>query len=81
MPRFYLHVHDTLDAIDDEGIDLPHLNDACAEAISGLRCVIAGQVRDGRLVAHTHVSITDEAGERLAVVNLSDAVEISMRLE
>lgn len=78
MPRFYLHVHDTHDAIDEEGMELPHLDDACAEAINGLRGVIAGQVRDGRLATHTHVSITDAAGQRLRVVTFIDAVAVSV---
>jgi hypothetical protein len=76
MPRYYLHLHDTIDAIDQEGIVLPSLEAAYAEAITGLRDVIAGQVRDGRLATHSCVEIVSQSGENLGTVTFMDAIEI-----
>jgi hypothetical protein len=81
VPRFYLHVHDTRDAIDEEGSDLPHLDAAYFEAIAGLRYIVAEQVRDGRLPTYTHITITDQCGNRLGLVTFNDAIEVSSRAE
>jgi len=75
MPRFYLHVHDTLDAIDEEGVDLADLN-AITEATVGLRDILAHQVRNGHLPTHMRVRITNRDGERFGVVTFMDAIDV-----
>lgn len=76
MPRYYLHVHDTLHAIDEEGVDLPNLRAAYAKAISGLRDIVSHEVRSGVLSTYSQVSITDERGKWLGVVTFMDAIEV-----
>jgi hypothetical protein len=76
MPRFYFHVHESHDAIDKEGIDLPDLHSGYAEGMAGLRGIISEQVRNGLLLTCTSVKITDNQGECLAFITFMDAMEM-----
>lgn len=79
MPVYFFNVHDAVEALDEEGADLATIDEACIEAIKGLRCILAQHVRDGRLLTHCHISIVDEKGERLRVITFLDAVDIVVR--
>jgi hypothetical protein len=81
MPRFYLHVHDSAYAIDEEGYDLPDLRAAFVEAAKGLRDIISHQVRNGRLLPQSHVRITNQRGEHLGLVTFMDAIDVLPHVE
>lgn len=76
MPRYYIHLHDEISTIDEEGSDLLNLDAACSEAIEGLRAITAQRILEGRLSTHCHMSITDDQGECLRIVTFTDAVRV-----
>ncbi|WP_373322281.1 DUF6894 family protein [Methylobacterium thuringiense] len=49
MSRYFLHIREGAEPIEDaDGIELPDLNAARAEALEGARCILADRVRNGR---------------------------------
>jgi len=75
MPRFYFHLRDDLDVPDDEGVDLPDLEAARAEAVRCARITFGEDAKhDGRVVLHHRIDIEDEQGAVLDTVHLRDAV-------
>jgi hypothetical protein len=71
MPRYFFHVHDSVDILDDEGTDLPGPNEARVEAV-----VVAGaMLRDlgGRFwnSSEWRIWVVDEAGETVCALRFS----------
>lgn len=77
MPTFYLNIrnHD-LDARDLNGLDLPDLEAARAEAIKGIRGHLGHEAMAGKLDLRGEVTITDPAGTVLDTIRFEDAVTI-----
>ena len=77
MPRFYFHLYDNLDVLDDEGIELPDLEAARSHAVRCARVTFAETAKDeGRVVLHHRIDITDEEGAVLEAVRFGDAVRV-----
>lgn len=77
MPLFFLHVYNRTDCSrDDEGLDLPDLDAALAQAVDGIRSILRDEVAHGAIDFEGHVEITDEMGKVLALVPFRDAVEL-----
>jgi hypothetical protein len=76
MPTFRFHVHNDIDASDDEGLELPNLADAHLKAIDFARDLAAHAVRQGRLDLRHRIDIEDEAGNVLLKVTFAEAVEL-----
>ena len=75
MPRFYFHLYDNLDVLDDEGIELPDLEAARAHAVRCARVTFAETAKDeGRVVLHHRIDIADEERAVLETVPFGDAV-------
>jgi hypothetical protein len=77
MPTFFLHVHDDLDAPDEEGHSLADLSAAIALAKEGARGIAAEQVKKGSLNLSHHIDVANEAGETIAIVTFGDAIAVT----
>lgn len=64
-------------ARDGERLELPDLEAACREAISGARSIMAEELTKGRLRLGCHIEIHDGAGLLLATVPFWDAVSVT----
>lgn len=77
MPRYFFHLHNDVDARDEEGVDLPDLRAARTEATRQARDMIGEIVKEeGRLTLHHRIDIEDKAGAVLSTVWFSDAVTV-----
>ena len=77
VPRFYFHLYDNLDVLDDEGIELPDLEAARAHAVRCARVTFAETAKDeGRVVLHHRIDIADEERAVLETVRFGDAVRV-----
>jgi hypothetical protein len=76
VPRFFFHVIDDAVSQDDEGLDLPDLEAARAEALAGIREMICGQVNQGYLILHHRVDIEEENGGTVLSLTFGDALTI-----
>ena len=71
VPRYFFHVHDSVDIIDHEGTDLPGPDEARAEGI-----VAAGEMLrdlDGRFWndPEWRMWVTDEAGQMVCALKFT----------
>jgi hypothetical protein len=71
VPRYFFHVHDSVDIIDQEGTEFPGLQEARGEAV-----VTAGEMlRDvgGRFwnSGEWRIWVTDEAGQTVCALKFS----------
>ncbi len=77
MPRFHLNIFSDVEARDYEGIDRPDLDRVIAEAVAGVRDLIASGIREGRPVYRSYrIEITDEVGNLLHTVYFRDALDL-----
>lgn len=76
MPRYFLHLLDGIDAVDDEGADHPDLSAARHAAIAGARDLMREQLREGYLDLDGCIQITSATGEEVLRVSFFDAFEI-----
>ena len=77
MPRFYFDLHNDIDALDEEGRELPDLQHAIAHALGEARVMIQASVYEtGRIDLRHHIDVRDEDGKVLHVVHFEDAVTI-----
>ena len=76
MPRFFFHLHNDEDTLDEEGRELPDVAAAQAEALFDARHMAAESVRSGHLNLSHFVQVADESGKGLFRVTFGDAVAI-----
>lgn len=77
MPRFYFHVcNGSGFTEDDEGSELADLSEARANAIRGLRDIMATELKRGELNLGSFIEIEDEAHELVMTVPFADAVDV-----
>ena len=76
MPRYYRHIRYGDRLIDDpEGIELPGLDAARAEAIEGIRDLLAEAIQDGNDdLLDDAIVLTDEAGRELMTIPFIEAL-------
>ena len=75
--RFYLHLLDDLDVPDSEGIELPDLVAARANAVQQARGLIGEIVKtEARIVLSNRIDIEDADGNVLETVHFRDVVTI-----
>jgi hypothetical protein len=74
VPRFFFHVHDSLDAPDEEGREFASAEEACATAIAEARCLVAAEALTGRIGLNHHIVVVDESGAIVSDVRFKDAV-------
>ena len=77
MPRFYFHLHNSVDVADEEGVELPDLEAARAHAVKLVRYEFGEAAKaEGRIVLSHRIDIEDESGAVLATVRFAEAVLI-----
>ena len=77
MPRFHLNVFSDVEARDYEGIERPDLDRVIDEAMTGVRDLVASNIRDGRTIYRSHrIEITDKAGNLLHEVYFDDVIDL-----
>jgi hypothetical protein len=77
MPIFHLHIR-TADALirDTEGVTLPDLAAAEAEAVRGARSMMSAEVLGGRLDLNQSIEVHDGEGRHLCTVPFRRALAI-----
>jgi hypothetical protein len=65
MPRYFFHLHNDIDALDEEGVELVDLDAARARARHSVH-----------LVLDHHIDIADESGAILETVRFGDVVTV-----
>lgn len=77
MRRFHLNVFSDVEAQDYEGIERPDLDRVIAEAVIGVRDLVATGIREGRPIHRSHrIEITDEVGTVLHMVYFGDVLDL-----
>jgi hypothetical protein len=76
MPRYFFHVYDDQETIDQDGLELPNVEVAEWEALRGARSLASEQVLMGRLRLTDRIDVTNETGTVIATVTFRDAVII-----
>jgi hypothetical protein len=76
MPRFYFHIYDDADVLDEEGLELPDVAAALYEATRSARALASTDVLEGRLRLHHRIDVADESGRVLDTVRFGDAVTV-----
>jgi len=76
MPRYYRHIRQGDQLIQDpEGIELPDLDAARADALQGIRDIIAEGIRRGREDwLYDAIVLADEAGQGLMTIPFIEAL-------
>ncbi len=79
MSRFFPHIRNSIGlAVDEEGQEFPDLAAAEAEALNGIRSVLAEELRGGVLDLRGQVEISDETGKLVRVVRFREALELHL---
>jgi hypothetical protein len=77
MPRYYFHIHNDVEAIDEEGVELLDLKAAQMIALHHARFTAAQSIKDtGRIALDHRIDIADEQGDILDTIYFRDAVAI-----
>jgi hypothetical protein len=76
MPRYFFSLFDVIQAVDQEGLELPDLKAAEATGLASARAVAAEHVGRGRLTLSHRIEIADANGVVLKTIRFNDAVEV-----
>ena len=82
MPRYFFDLHNDVDALDEEGVELRDANAAITHALYEARTMIQASVAEtGRIDLRHHIDVRDDAGEILHVLHFEDAVTVQRGTE
>jgi len=77
MPRFYFHVHNSVEIRDPEGVELPSLTDARSEAVRAARALMADDITaKGEITLSHSITVEHEGGAPGFVLPFRTCVEI-----
>jgi hypothetical protein len=77
MARYFFDLHNDIDALDEEGVELSGLDGALAHALCEARTMIQASVADtGRIDLRHHIDIRDKTGTVIHVMHFEDAVTV-----
>lgn len=77
MTRYFLHLHNDIDAPDEEGQEFPDDRAALECAMRCARDVASGAVSQGHLnLNHFIICVTDQ-GREVGIVRFADAVHVT----
>lgn len=77
MPRYYFHLINDIDVPDMEGVELPDLYAARANAIEQARGLIGEMAKtEARIVLSHHIDIEDDDGQVLETLMFRDIIKV-----
>ena len=77
MPRYYFDLHNDVDAIDEEGRELPDLEAVKADVLKEVRAMIKTSIDEtGRIDLRHHIDVRDEHDSVVYVMHFEDAVTV-----
>lgn len=77
MERYHFNLHERNGFVrDEEGRQLPGLAEVRAEALKGVRSLIAEDAIQGRIDLSGKVEVLDSQGRSIFTLSFNDAVEI-----
>ena len=77
MPRFHFHVHNSVHARDEDGVELQDLDAAKRSSVEGARAFMSDDVKlKGSICLSDNIEITDSDGLQLHVTRFGDCLEI-----
>jgi hypothetical protein len=75
VARFFLHIHNSHGAAeDDEGLEAKSLSEAREVAVAGIRSLLSAEAANGEMNFKGRIDISNEAGELLLSVPFSEAM-------
>jgi hypothetical protein len=74
--RYFFHLHDDIEAHDEEGRELPDIEAARRSALAEIRQVAAESVHEGPLNLGHYVEVEDESGTRVLKITFGEAVTV-----
>jgi hypothetical protein len=79
MPRYYFHIFNSTSTVEDEeGLELPDLQAARAQAITGIRSVLSTEILTGVFDLRGRIDIADAEGKVVETVRYKEALEMSL---
>lgn len=76
VPRFFFHLFDDRDVIDDEGVELPNAQAARAKAQVEACHMACAEVLDGHLNLNHRKEVADERGDVVPTVSFGETVTV-----
>jgi hypothetical protein len=76
VPRYYFHLYNDVEILDQEGLELPNEAIALKNAADAAREMAAESVRQGRLVLDHRIVVCDENGTGVGTVYFRDVVQV-----
>lgn len=76
MPRYFMHLHNDVEAVDEEGVDYPDLASVRRAAEKAARELAAEEVKEGRLNLANWIEVTDAQGRALFKIRYADVVSV-----
>jgi len=74
--KFFFHLHDDMDVIDDEGVELPDAEAARSKAESVARQMACAEVLEGHLNLNHRIDVADERGHVILTVPFGGTVKV-----
>jgi hypothetical protein len=76
MPRYYFHLHNDIEAQDEEGRELDGLDSAREQAILGARGLMAEDVLRGTVTLSHWIEVRNESNEQVLALRFGDALTV-----
>lgn len=76
MPRYFFHLHNGNISHDEEGQEMPGLEQAREQAILAARELLCEDLKTGHLPLGHHIDIHGTGGEPLLTVRFAEAVTV-----
>lgn len=74
MPRFLFHLYNDEITRDEEGLELPDMDAARAEALKAARALIGEEARLGKVNLSHRIEVEDEIGLPCFTIRFRDAI-------
>jgi hypothetical protein len=76
MPRYYFHLHNDIETVDEEGRELDGLDSAREQAILGARDLMAEEIMRGMITLSHWIEVRDDADKRVLTIFFRDALTV-----
>jgi hypothetical protein len=77
MPLYHLHIRSPSKFIEDEeGAEFNDVGSAMIEAVRSARCLMKGDVGDGKLDLNQSIEVCDAEGQQVGTVPFAEAIKV-----